>query len=106
MRRDNYIYYHCRHLSGIDFEEHSERTFRDGSEAGLVPTIRGRVRATSTFLPNDWAFAQSFTDKPVKITMPGPLTIADTLEDKFYGDKRQLGSDIADALSREVLALA
>ena len=106
IRRDNYIYYHCRHLEGIDFDGLSERTFRDGSETGMVPTIRGRVRATHTFLANDWEFAQSFTDKPVKTTMPGPLTIADTLEDELYGDKRQLGADIADALNREVLDLA
>ena len=37
---------------------------------------------------------------------PGPLTIADTLHDEHYGDKRRLGSDISDALNREVLGLA
>ena len=105
IRRDNYIYYHCRHLDGIDFEELAQRTFRDGSESGMVPAIRGRVRATHTFLANEWVFAQSFTDKPVKITMPGPLTIADTLQDEYYGDKKRLGADVADALNREVRAL-
>ena len=106
VRRDNYIYYHCRHLRGIDFERMAERTFRDGSETGFVPVIRGRIHATHTFLADDWAFAQSFTDNPVKITMPGPLTIADTLQDEYYGDKKRLGSDIADALNQEVLKLA
>ena len=106
IRRDNYIYYHCRHLHGIDFEQMAKRTFRDGSEIGLVPAIRDRIHATHTFLADEWAFAQSFTDKPVKITMPGPLTIADTLHDEHYGDKRRLGSDISDALNREVLGLA
>ena len=106
IRRDNYIYYHCRHLQGIDFEQMTQRTFRDGTETGLVPTIRDHIRATYTFLADEFSFAQRFTDKPVKITMPGPLTIADTLQDEYYGDKKRLSSDIADALNHEVRGLA
>lgn len=106
VRRDNYIYYHCRHLEGIDFKRMSPKNFRDGAEQGMVPTIRGPIRATHTFLVDDWKFAQLYTDKPVKITMPGPLTISDTLADDYYADKKRLGADFADALNREILELA
>ena len=54
----------------------------------------------------DWERAQQATDKPVKITMPGPLTVADTVADVFYGDQKVLGRAIADALNKEVLSLA
>ena len=58
------------------------------------------------FLPIDYRRAQSFTDKAVKITMPGPMTISDTTVDLHYDDPRALGRDLAAALNREVLALA
>jgi 5-methyltetrahydropteroyltriglutamate--homocysteine methyltransferase len=64
------------------------------------------VRARGRFLPRDWRVAQSFTGKPVKITMPGPMTITDTVADAAYGDPRRLGADLARALNAEVLALA
>ncbi|MBT4356213.1 MAG: 5-methyltetrahydropteroyltriglutamate--homocysteine methyltransferase, partial [Proteobacteria bacterium] len=43
---------------------------------------------------------------PVKITMPGPMTIGDTTVDAFYGDPQKRGADLADALNKEVIALA
>ena len=93
-------------LTGIDFKKMTAKSFREGTEEGMVPTVRGPIRATHTFLVNDWKFAQSFTDKPVKITMPGPLTISDTLADDYYGSKMRLGADFADALNQEILELA
>ena len=54
----------------------------------------------------DWELAQGFTDKPLKITMPGPMTISDTNSDLFYHDPKKLGADVADALNIEVRALA
>ena len=106
VRRDNYIYYHCRHLEGIDFEHLSDKSFRGGAESGAMPTIRSPVRARAPFLTGEWRAAQSFTDRPVKVTMPGSLTVADTLADEHYADKQRLGADFADALNQEVLALS
>lgn len=106
IRRENYIHYHCRHLDGFDFEELTERVLREGAYRAFLPTVRGPVRAREPFLPHDWRVAQSCTARPVKITLPGPLTIADTVADDHYGDKARLGADLAVALNREVLALA
>ena len=49
--------------------------------------------------------AQSFTDRSIKITMPGPMTISGTVADAHYGDPRKRGIDIALALNHEILAL-
>ncbi len=105
VRRENYIHYHCRHLEGIDFEALTEKTVR-GVYTAKLPTITGPVKAGDPFLPHDWRTAQAFTQAPVKITLPGPMTISDTTVDAHYGDPRRLGHDLAVALNSEVLALA
>ena len=68
------------------FEILTEKTLRTGNYSSFLPTVRGPVISERLFLANDWCRAQQANDKPVKITMPGPLTTADTLADEFYGD--------------------
>jgi 5-methyltetrahydropteroyltriglutamate--homocysteine methyltransferase len=104
--REHYIYYHLRHLSGFDFVDLVPRTMRDGSWQAEVPVVRGPVRAEAPFLPRDWRNAQAATERPVKMTVPGPLTIMDSTADAFYADPRRLGADLADALNTEIRALA
>ncbi len=106
IRRENYIHYHCRHLEGIDFGKLTSKALRNGAYTAALPTIVGPIKAREPFLPHDWNVAQSFTEAPVKITMPGPMTMSDTLADVHYNDPVKLGAAIADALNAEVLALA
>ena len=106
IRRDNYIYYHCRHMDGFDFEGLTEKVMRTGAWTARVPTIRSPLAAGAPFLPRDWRVAQAATDRPVKITVPGPLTIADSVADAHYGDERAVGVALAEALNTEILALA
>ena len=105
IRRENYIHYHCRHLDGIDFDFLTERTVR-GNYTAQLPTIKGPVKSGKPFLPRDFKVAQSCTERPVKMTMPGPMTISDTVADAYYDDPRRAGADIAEALNKEVLELA
>ncbi|MBC8258642.1 MAG: cobalamin-independent methionine synthase II family protein [SAR324 cluster bacterium] len=104
--RENYIHYHCRHLEGFDFENLTEKTLRTGNYSSFLPTVRSPVKVRDLFLVNDWKRAQAATDKPLKITMPGPLTVADTVADEFYGNQKDFGKAIAEALNQEVLNLA
>ncbi|MEQ8666992.1 MAG: cobalamin-independent methionine synthase II family protein [Rhodospirillales bacterium] len=107
QRRENYVHYHCRHLDGFDFENLTRRVLRDGAYEADLPTISGAIRARKTgFLVDDWQSAQAVSDRPVKITIPGPLTIADTTADEHYDDPARLGADLARALNQEVRALA
>ena len=106
IARENYIHYHCRHLDGVSFDRLQEKSLRNDAYSAWLPAIVAPVRARAPFLPDDYRRARSFTDRPVKITMPGPMTIADTTVDLHYGDPRTLGRDVATALNREVLALA
>ncbi|MBX2826253.1 MAG: cobalamin-independent methionine synthase II family protein [Gammaproteobacteria bacterium] len=104
--RENYIHYHCRHLNGFDFVDLTLKELRGGNYSANLPTIVGPISARAVFLVDDWKTAQATTDRPVKITMPGPMTVTDTNADRYYNDPVRLGADIADALNQEVLALA
>ena len=107
VKRENYIHYHCRHLEGIDFSHLTVRELRGGTYSAELPTINRPIKVRDTgFLVEDWKLAQSFTNRPVKITMPGPMTVTDTNANEFYESDKELGADIADALNKEVLALA
>jgi 5-methyltetrahydropteroyltriglutamate--homocysteine methyltransferase len=104
--RENYIHYHCRHIAGIDFQKLTEKSLRGGAYSARLPTITGPVSARDHFLTRDWRVAQGCTERSVKITMPGPMTISDTTADAYYDDPKKLGADLADSLNFEVLALA
>lgn len=107
QRRENYVHYQCRHFDGFDFENLERRVLRNGAYDTVLPAIRGPVRAAGpSVLPRDYKIAQSASDRPVKITLPGPLTIMDTTADCYYDDRPRLARDLAEALNSEVHALA
>lgn len=107
QRRENYIHYQCRHLSGFDFSGLTKRVLRDGAYEASLPTIRGKIEPEGEhFLPDDWRVAQAVTGRPVKITVPGPITIKDTTANVFYKDDKELTFDLARALNHEIRALA
>lgn len=106
VRRENYIHYHCRHIDGIDFSNLTRKVSRQGAWAADLPTATGPLKARDRFLPRDYRIAQAATDRPVKITVPGPMTITDSIADAYYGDDKRLGAALAVALNEEILALA
>lgn len=105
-RRDNYICYHCRHLDGFDFEQRVRKTVKAGAYDLAVPTVTGPVASRQVFLPADYQFVRDRTDRPVKMTLPGPMTIIDLAKDEYYGDEVVLAMDLAAAIRVEVEALA
>jgi len=106
QRRENYVHYQCRNISGFDFENLEHRIMRNGAYETDLPAIRGEIKAGQPVLPRDYLEAQAASDRPVKITLPGPLTIMDTTADCHYNDRNKLARGLADALNVEVLALA
>ena len=106
VRRENYIHYHCRKLAGIDFTCLTPKSMRNGQWAVAVPTITGPIKAGAGFLVRDWRVAQAITENPVKITLPGPMTIIDSTYNSFYEDERKLAVDLATAINSEVCNLA
>ncbi len=106
VRRENYIHYHCRYLEGFDFVHLTRKAMRDGQWVVAVPTVNGPIKARTGFLVHDWQMAQAATTKPVKITVPGPMTIIDSTSNTFYTDEQMLAADLADAINTEIRLLA
>lgn len=105
QRRENYVHYQCRRFSGFDFRNLEHRIMREGAYHVDLPAIRGKVTAGAPILPRDYREAQAATDRPVKMTLPGPVTIMDTTANVFYADDKSCARDLADALNVEVMAL-
>ena len=106
IRRENYIYYQCRNFEGIDFDNLTSVRLRNGAWESAVPTIRGPIVGAAPKMVRDYQVAQDRLDRPVKISLPGPLTITGSMVDVYYGDEAKLGRDLAKALNQELLALA
>ncbi len=107
VRRENYVHYQCRHFEGFDFENLTQTVLRNGAYETSLPTIREQVRAPNPgVLVRDWQIAEHAAGRPVKITLPGPMTISDTTADAFYTDPERKAHDLATALNAEILALA
>ena len=105
VRRENYIHYHCRHLIGIDFENLTEKIARTGNYKCWLPTIISKIKAGDSFLVDEFLKNQSLTSKPLKITIPGPMTITDTIANSFYKSDEEMGNDFADAINVEIKRL-
>ncbi len=105
VRRENYIHYHCRHLNGIDFSNLTEKTARTGNYKCWLPTITNRVTAGESFLVEEWKTNQKISDKPIKVTIPGPMTITDTIANTYYKTEEEMGYDLAEAINVEIKRL-
>lgn len=109
MRRENYVYYFCRQLNGFDFDNLMETACRDGAYTAKLPTIMGPVspRNKEPWVWREWKIAQDMSEKPVKMTLPGPLTIINTFANEYYkNNEKQLSEILVKAINREVVALS
>jgi len=104
-RRENYVHHQCRHLAGFDFTRLARHRMRGTVEAQL-PRIVGPVGFERSPLVHEYEVAQSLSPRPVKVTVPGPMTIADSTVDEHYDDPVALGADLAAALNGQIVELA
>jgi len=106
VRRENYVHYHCRHLKGFDFNTLVNRVLRNGAYKTRLPSIREKIKHVGNYYAsNDFSSSQRLTARPVKFTLPGPLTIMDTNADCFYYDRIKLNFDLAETINKEILEL-
>ena len=105
IKRENYIHYHCRHLNGVDFNTLTEKLARTGNYKCWLPTITNKISAADPFLVDEWKSNQSLSNKPVKVTIPGPMTITDTISNTHYTSDEEMGYDLAIAINTEIKRL-
>ena len=92
-------------FDGYDYENLVKKVTRAGRRTAEVGQCVGEVRRTLPVLENDLRFTQSITHLPVKITLPGPLSIVDSTHDAYFGEERTYGLAVAAALNVEAKAL-
>ena len=83
----------------------TEKVARTGNYKCLLPTITSKISSADPFLVDEWKKNQSMSDKPVKVTIPGPMTIADTIANTYYKSDEEMGYDLAIAINIEIKRL-
>jgi 5-methyltetrahydropteroyltriglutamate--homocysteine methyltransferase len=108
QRRRHYIWGFTEKLSGIDFNNMVKKATRGGRYGTQIDVARvtGPVRRQGSVFLDALRFLKQHTSQPVKVTLPGPMTTADTFADEHYGDQKRLAQDIAQALNEEACELA
>ena len=105
QRRKSWLTYVTMQFDGYDYENLVKKVTRAGRRTAEVGQCVGEVRRTLPVLENDLRFTQSITHLPVKITLPGPLSIVDSTHDAYFGEERTYGLAVAAALNVEAKAL-
>jgi 5-methyltetrahydropteroyltriglutamate--homocysteine methyltransferase len=103
--RQHFVHGFVEHVAGIDFEHKIEIGIRDNRYKAMVPIVTGPVRPTRRVHEAEARHARAHTRHRLKFTLPGPMTIVDTLADQHYGDRAKLAFAFADALNAEARAL-
>ena len=105
LRRSSYITYITSRLNGFDYETLAKKWTRNKRRLAEVGRCIGPVRRSGSILKKDAAFMLAETDLPVKITMPGPMTVVDSTADEHYGDEATMAMEVAAALNEEAREL-
>ena len=105
QRRKSYMTYITTRLEGMDYETLGEKCIRDGRRLAVVGRCTGPVRRKGPILDDHLRFLMSHAAVPVKITLPGPMTVVDSVADAFYGNERTFAMAIAEAINEEARAL-
>src|SRR5262245_56249403 len=108
QRRRHYIWGFCEGLTGLDFARLAKIQTRGNRYGILVDAARvvGPVCRPRPVLIEALRFLKTHTTRPVKVTLPGPMTTTDTLADEHYGSRRALAGDLAKVLNDEACELA
>ena len=104
--RRHFVHGFLETLEGIDFTKIVRKGIRADRYQADLPTITGPVRRTRPVHLDEARFARGLTGRKLKITLPGPMTIVDTLHDVHYGDRKKAAFAFAEALRAEIEELA
>ena len=92
-------------VDGIDFANKVKMGIRNNRYDAMVPQVTGPLKLRGRVHATEARFARAHTKKQFKFTLPGPMTICDTVADRYYGDKVKMAMAFAELLNQEALAL-
>ncbi|MBM4262377.1 MAG: 5-methyltetrahydropteroyltriglutamate--homocysteine methyltransferase [Deltaproteobacteria bacterium] len=103
QRRTGFINHILSAFEGVDLEHEAVKTiYRRREQPRPVPRIVGKIKRRVPAVVEDVKFAKAQTDKPIKMDVPGPMTIVDSTLDEFYKDEAAMAMDAAAALNAEL----
>jgi 5-methyltetrahydropteroyltriglutamate--homocysteine methyltransferase len=101
MRRESYSNRFATALDGVDIDNPGTALDRSG-HPNPVPRVTGPVRRRHAVQVRDVQFLRANTDRPIKITVPGPFTMSQQAQDDYYKDEVALALDYAAAVNAEI----
>jgi 5-methyltetrahydropteroyltriglutamate--homocysteine methyltransferase len=102
IRRESYSNRFATALDGMDSDNPAQIASRTPGRYQIVPRVVGKLRRKHPVQVRDVQFLRSITDRPIRVTIPGPFTMTQQLFDEFYRDELTLAMDCAAALKDEI----
>src|SRR3954463_13585655 len=103
--RQHFVHGFLEQVEGIDFDHKVEMGIRNDRYKAMVPQVVAPLRLKGRVHAFEAQLARAHTTKKLKFTLPGPMTIVDTVADKHYGDREKMAFAFAELLNQEALAL-
>ncbi len=103
--RQHFVHGFLEQVEGIDFEHKVEMGIRNDRYKAMVPQVVAPLRLKGRVHEAEARFLRANTRKAIKFTLPGPMTIVDTVADRHYGDRVKMAMAFAELLNQEALAL-
>lgn len=103
--RQHFVHGFLEQVEGIDFEHKVEMGIRDDRYKAMVPQVVAPLRLKGRVHAFEAQLARAHTRRKLKFTLPGPMTIVDTVADRHYGNREQMALAFAELLNQEALAL-
>ena len=103
--RQHFVHGFLEAVDGIDFAHKVEIGIRADRYKAMVPQVVGELRLKGRVHGREARLARAHTRRKLKFTLPGPMTIVDTIADAHYGDRVTMAMAFADLLNAEARAL-
>lgn len=103
--RQHFVHGFLEQVDGIDFENKVQMGIRNDRYKAMVPQVVAPLRLKGRVHEAEAKILRGHTVRRTKFTLPGPMTIVDTVADRFYGDRVRLAMAFAELLNQEARAL-
>ncbi len=103
--RQHFVHGFLEAVDGIDFNKRVEMGIRNDRYKAMCPTVVGELRLRHRVHQREARLARAHTKHRLKFTLPGPMTIVDTIADAHYGDRVKMAFAFAGLLNEEIRGL-
>jgi 5-methyltetrahydropteroyltriglutamate--homocysteine methyltransferase len=103
--RIHFVHGFLEHIDGIDWNKKTRMGIRDNRYDADVPTVTGPIIRSRPIHVDDVRYARAHTERKLKFTLPGPMTICDTIADGHYGRRADMAMAFARVLNEEAREL-